>query len=379
MDRIRVLVLSSVVPNARGSGGELVLHRHLKSNPRIDSEVVFWQRFPFRLKVIGKLRELGFQSLSRSMECLFPVLPSNKIVHDLVHSFRPDVVVTVAHGWWHIQARRIAREFRLPLVSFFQDWWPDFPDVPIMFRVHVEQQFRGTYMDSDVAICVSDQMRQELGAHPNSFVIHPAPSFARSRFYAPDLKSPLRVVYFGNLREYGPLIEDALRAVNGSDKMRLEVFGGSPLWSSGAEDYFRSRGVYNPFIPPDQLIESLRCYKAVLVVMSFDAAMQRRMSTSFPSKLTEAVQLGLPIVIWGPEHCSAVQWARRGDRALCVTNPNPSTLRRRLEELAGSQSEQEGLAARARHAAEGDFNSERIQAQFIAALQQAIRAPHVNA
>ena len=113
--------------------------------------------------------------------------------------------------------------------------------------------------------------------------------------------------------------------------------------------------------------------------MSFDAAMQRRMSTSFPSKLTEAVQLGLPIVIWGPEHCSAVQWARRGDRALCVTNPNPSTLRRRLEELAGSQSEQEGLAARARDAAEGDFNPERIQAQFIAALQQAIRAPHVNA
>jgi glycosyltransferase involved in cell wall biosynthesis len=248
-----------------------------------------------------------------------------------------------------------------------------------MFRVRVEQQFRRTYMDSDVAICVSDQMRQELGAHPNSFVIHPAPSFARSRFYAPDLKSPLRVVYFGNLREYGPLIESALRAMNGSDRMRLEVFGGSPLWSSGAEDYFRSRGVYNPFIPPNQLIESLRCYNAVLVVMSFDAAMQRRMSTSFPSKLTEAMQLGLPIVIWGPEYCSAVQWARRGDRALCVTNPNPSTLRRRIEELAGSQSEQEGLAARARDAAEGDFNPERIQAQFIAALQQAIRAPHVSA
>ena len=34
MDRIKVLVISSVAPNARGSGGELVLHRCLKSNPR---------------------------------------------------------------------------------------------------------------------------------------------------------------------------------------------------------------------------------------------------------------------------------------------------------------------------------------------------------
>ena len=65
MDRIKVLVLSSVVPNARGSGGELVLHRMLKLNPRIESEVVSWQQFPFRLKVIGKLRQLGFRSLSQ--------------------------------------------------------------------------------------------------------------------------------------------------------------------------------------------------------------------------------------------------------------------------------------------------------------------------
>jgi len=124
---------------------------------------VSWQRFPFRLKVIGKLRELGFQSLSRSMECLFPVLPSNKMIDDLVHSFRPDVVITVAHAWWHIQARRVASKFELPLVSFFQDWWPDFPDVPIAFRSRVERQFRKTRADSAVAICVSDGMRRELG------------------------------------------------------------------------------------------------------------------------------------------------------------------------------------------------------------------------
>jgi len=94
MDPIRVLILSSVVPNALGSGGELVLHRHLKLNQQIQTEVGSWQQFPFRLKVIGKLRQLGFRSLSGAWECLFPVLPTDKMVHDLIHSFRPHVLVT---------------------------------------------------------------------------------------------------------------------------------------------------------------------------------------------------------------------------------------------------------------------------------------------
>src|SRR2546430_17587375 len=102
MDPIRVLVLSSVVPNALGSGGELVLHRCLELNPRIESEVVCWQQFPFRLKVIGKLRQLGFRSLSQAWECLFPALLTVNLVHVLFRSFRPAVLITIAHGWLSI-------------------------------------------------------------------------------------------------------------------------------------------------------------------------------------------------------------------------------------------------------------------------------------
>jgi len=372
MDRIKVLVLSSVVPNALGSGGELVLHRHLKLNPRIQSQVVSWQRFPFRLKVIGKLRELGFPFISRSWECLFPVLPPSKMVHDLIQSFRPDVLVTVAHGWWHIKARRVAKEFQLPLVSFFQDWWPDFPDVPLAFRSRVEREFRKTCAESEVAICVSDEMRRELGEPANALMLHDAPFVTRCGGPVRGFELPLRVGYFGNLSEYGPLIESALRALNGSDRVRLEVFGPSPLWKSGTEDEFRSRGVYRGFIPSNELAESLQHFQAALVVMSFDPSYRRRMMTSFPSKMIDAMQVGLPVIVWGPEYCSAVKWARKAERALCVTDPNPSALRQALEELAVSPLEQECLAKSAREAAAGDFNYERIQTQFMDALRGAI-------
>ena len=369
---MKVLVLSSVVPNARGSGGELVLHRHLEVNSRIQSEVVSWQRFPFRLKLIGKLKQLGFRSVPQSWECLFPVLPPVKMVHDLIESFRPHLLLTVAHGWWHIQARRVARELNLPLVCLFHDWWPDFPEIPVAFGPRVERQFLRTYRESDVAICVSDQMRAELGERTNSFVIHPVPSFTTGQPWTPNFKLPLRLVYFGNLREYGPLIENALRALDGSDRVRLEVFGPNPLWTPGTEDYFRSRNLYHGFPPSDQFVKALQHFQAALVVMSFAPALRRRMTTSFPSKLIDAMQLGLPVVIWGPEYCSAVQWARQGERAVSVTDLNPSVLRRALEELAASPSEQERLAKSAREAAAGEFNPERIQEQFMDALRRAI-------
>jgi glycosyltransferase involved in cell wall biosynthesis len=381
MDPIRALVLSSVVPNALGSGGELILHRHLKLNPQIQSDVVCWQQFPFRLKVIGKLRQLGFRSLSQAWECLFPVLPSDKMVHDLIHSFRPHVLVTVAHGWWHIKARRVAKQFKLPLVSLFQDWWPDFPEIPLAFRSRIEREFRRICAASDVVICVSDGMCRELGEPENALVVHDAPSLAKRREAKRDFELPLRVAYFGNLSEYGLLIESTLRALNDSDRVRLEVFGSNPLWTSGAVDEFRSRGVYRGFIAPSELAESLQNFQAALVVMSFAQSHRRRMATSFPSKMIDAMQLGLPVIIWGPEYCSAVKWARKGERALCVTDSNPSAIRQALEELAASSGEQERLAKSSREAAATDFNRERIQAQFTDGLRRAIqvnRAEHTH-
>ena len=101
------------------------------------------------------------------------------------------------------------------------------------FFRRVERQFLRTYRESDVAICVSDQMRAELGERTNSFVIHPVPSFTAAQHWTPNFKLPLRVVYFGNLCEYGPLIENALRALNGSDRVRLEVFGPTRFGHSG--------------------------------------------------------------------------------------------------------------------------------------------------
>jgi len=97
------------------------------------------------------------------------------------------------------------------------------------------------------------------------------------------------------------------------------------------------------------------------------------METSFPSKLAHYAQFHKPIVIWGPEYCSAVRWARVNSSALCVTDPSPSALVRALETL--NVTERERWAAKVRAAANDDFNPDKIQRQFLDAIKRAVKKP----
>lgn len=357
--------------------GNLVLHRYLNLNPHIKTQVVKWSRFPLRLKIIGKLRQLGFRILSRFLECLSPVLPPMKMVANQVRSFKPHVLLTVAHGSWHVQAAAAAKKFDLPLVTFFQDWWPDFPDVLPPFRKRVERQILETCAASSVAVCVSDGMLEMLGNPMNGKLIHDIPSQVRFTPSKQELNGTLRVIYFGNLHEYGPPIEKALLALQGSQSVRLEVYGPKPLWTTGVEEKFTKSHQYHGLVARDKLENILKEFQAVLVVMSFAPSMKRRMMSSFPSKLIEGAQSGLPIIVWGPEYCSAVKWAQEGNRALYVTDSNPATLRKASEDLAASPGEQQRLAIAATQAAQTEFNPDTIQAQFMETLLKVIRRPQV--
>jgi hypothetical protein len=63
--------------------------------------------------------------------------------------------------------------------------------------------------------------------------------------------------------------------------------------------------------------------------MSFNAVDRANMEISFPSKLTDYTAVGLPLLIYGPHYCSAVQWARENPGvAEVVTADNAETLER---------------------------------------------------
>lgn len=275
------------------------------------------------------------------------------------------LVATVAHGDAFMTARRFACQHNLPLVSFFQDWWPDIAEPHAFAKRVLEQQFRGLAGDSAVALCVSEGMSKALGV-ASCRVLPPIAASKRSscRVAGSNVQGRLRVLYSGNLGEYGPMTKQLLEVTEENRLVECEVRGANPVWPEGFARRMRTKNRWLDFAPRAELEHWLAGADAFVVPMVFDKAMRRRMETSFPSKLVEFSQFGKPLIVWGPDYCSAVEWARRNDSALCVTSKDARSVVEAFERLAGDRHLQAKYAAKAAEAAAGEFDPSKIQQQF---------------
>jgi glycosyltransferase involved in cell wall biosynthesis len=381
MDPLRVILISSVRPEP-GGGSEVVLYRHLCASDQIKLEsysnglsaqdgAFSWTR----LKRAGARRLFGrwyedWKVLRKGRELVSRLPPLDR-------GKEATVVVTLAHGDGFQAAMQYARENRLPLVSIFHDWWPDVPRLHPFARSKLVEAFAALYRESTVNLCVSPGMRDALGPHPDARVLYPIPAshpslpaVNRSVLLGPSLK----LAYAGNLFEYGPMIGELLQALRSNEEIRLQVRGKKPRWPAALREEAQRAGWWLDFAPREAFDAWLASVDACLVTMSFAPELKRRMETSFPSKLCEYAQFGRPIVVWGPSYCSAVKWAREGNRALWVEDPSPRAVIDALQQLRSSPGERKRLAESACTAAQTEFSPDRIQAQFVGALTAAVYA-----
>lgn len=375
-EKTRVLLISSVRPEPT-SAGQIVLHRHLCEKQEIELivhtyEPPVWALNGILRRIVGRLSQLGFKGISEDLWLLWGGRWLDRSLEGIDVDNRT-VVMTVAQGDAFPAAARFAKRHGLPLVSFFHDWWPYMTGIHAPFRRLAERRFRNLYKGSQLALCVSEGMKSQLGDHPNAQVLYPIPAKISSPPLLPKLGHELKILYFGNLHEYGPMVAEALQEFKGHSHIRMEARGANPNWPDSFLLEMEQEELWHDFAPHDVLQSWIQSADAFLVPMVFDPSMRRRMETSFPSKMVEMCQMGKPIVVWGPEYCSAVQWARRWDCALCVSDPDPKTLVRELEKLAAKSEERRRLAECSRKAASGDFSPAEIQDKFFGALGELLK------
>ena len=219
-------------------------------------------------------------------------------------------------------------------------------------------------------------MLAALGPHPRAEILYPIPSGYASppnnSGVRHDHERGLKVIYTGNLFDYGVMVQAAMEATKDHPGIRLEAIGGDPAWPASFRKEMQECGLWHDFVPVEKLGSWLATADAFLVTMRFEPHYRRYMETSFPSKITYYAQFHKPIVIWGPDYCSAIRWARGKNCALCITDPSPVALVRALE--AVSASEMNRLADAARHLAQTEFNADLIQKQFLGALDRAMKS-----
>lgn len=381
----KIIVISSVAPQPT-SAGNIVLYRHLNQATGWDVDIVPHpyqsKTHRWQTKLINRLEYTRLHRWSHDLQVIDQGITRDKTLLDYQkHLFNSQsdnktIVLTVAHGDGCWAAQRFAQRYQLPLVTIFHDWWPDIPSLHQPFRRLLQQHFQQLYQQSHLALCVSEGMKNALGAHSNSQVLYPIPalhnkkSLAQNQPQNTQKTSQLRVVYSGNLYDYGDILAQVLEATKDHPHIQVQVRGANPNWSADFRSEMRDRNLWLDFAPREELNDWLAGADAFLVVMSFDPALRRRMETSFPSKLPEYAQFGKPIIIWGPEYCSAIRWGKKGDRAVCITSASPQTLVTALTNLSQNLSQRDYYASQSQIAARQEFNPVNLQQYFLEAISK---------
>ena len=350
----------------------MVLHRHLQTaRDRFAVEflsppVARFSSWGACRRVAGWVAKWGHARLAEEVHARIDGRWADRWLASALNGRKNSVVMTVAHGDLAYAADRAARGAGLPLVVIFHDWWPDIPPLGQAARQREQNHFLRLHRNATASLPVSEGMRSALGSHPAARVLYPIPSVDDAANALPRGANdrPFRVLYAGNVSEYGPMVATALQESLCNPGIRFEVSGSDPKWSSTFRDAMRAGGLWLDFLPRPKLEEWFRSADAFLVPLVFDPAFRRRMETSFPSKLTEFSRYGRPLVIWGPEYGSAVRWARETEEAICVTSPRPADLMKELDRLAGDNSLREEMGHRARRAYETRFHPKLLQRVF---------------
>jgi hypothetical protein len=266
--------------------------------------------------------------------------------------FRPEALITLAHGSEWYPAYVVARSLGLPFYMIVHDaghyvrpllrhrlfWWVE------------EVVFRHVYRAARSRFCVSPFMEQDFRRRygvPGTVMLPTVGGDCPVFDEPPEPVSgrPFRLAYAGSPETYFKEIlfaEGCLKKIGGE----LWIYGALPherrdLIAAG----FPEHRVFPP-LPERELVQRLReDADATYLPMPFDEVHQLNMRLSFPSKLTCYTAAGLPVVIRGPKDCSAVCWAQEHPGfARCVTNISEESFLGELSELAVNHQMRRDLA-----------------------------------
>jgi len=381
MEKIRVIFISSVRPEPT-SAGQIILYRHFCNRPEFDLEVYGFEPTKLSLRMLlrrclGKIAQFGgvFETL---VNCAWVLWKGRWIDKDLpttVSKSQKTIVGTVAHGDGFYAAQRFAKKHGLPLVVFFQDWWPDMAGVPTPIVKVLNKHFFSLARSCSLGICVCEGMKRALGGGDNLEVLPPIPAETTPLplpASVSTLNGKFKILYFGNLDLYGPMLLEALRVFKGHPDIHLQVRGSNPKWPEDAKKEMRDAGLWLEFAPRLELNSWLQSADAFLVPIVFEEKYRRRMETSFPSKLIEFAQFGKPLIVWGPEYCSAIQWGELNHKACCVKTPDVQELRKKLYTLLSAPIRKHKFERKSFDVAENDHNSLKIQMKMILMLKNLV-------
>lgn len=358
-------MISDVSPEDSVSGQKL-LYRLLASwepSALCVYEGNVWPSDPAR-----RLPGIPYETVAYAPERLFRSRlqqPANALLLHLMEQWTPRLcealrrfgaraVLTVAHGHLMLLAAAVARELAVPLHLLLHDDWPTIFPAQGWLAGDLHARFKAVYRQAASRLCVSPYMEEEYRRRygvPGAVLLpsrEPGTPPGMVRVRSERAKdAPFVLAYAGSIpvREYMlrlRMAAEAVRDCGGLLDLYTNVAAATLEREGLAGPHVRPRG----FLPPHELHACIGASAdALFLPMSFAAEDRATMSVCFPSKLVEYTAIGLPIVVWGPEHSAGARWVtEQGGAAAVVTAPELAAFKEKLQALASGQIRAEDLA-----------------------------------
>jgi glycosyltransferase involved in cell wall biosynthesis len=384
----RVLVLSGAVPETRFAGS-LLLYRLFKDYPadrllavgpktHARSETLACRYEYLAPAASARFDLTRLAQLKRSFEAIGWAgrIPPAR-VDAAIGPFTPDVVVAVMERHDYMDAAyRLCVRRGLPLVLIVHDRLESFELVYAPFRGFQLDSNARIFRFASARLCVSPEMVASLthvyGAPGTVMYPNRSDDLApRSACDSAQLKAPprLTVGYAGSLAYgYGERLRELMPALDTSVvSLRIYSHDTSAASIPGAT-------LVGGF-PSAELWRRVKAEcDAVWLPYAHLDHYQPLYATHFPSKLTEYMALGMPVVITGPAHATGVKWGVAHPNAT-VTLPDADAGRigDTFARLRDDASWRVQIAERA-GGGDQDFDPRRIRAQFMDVLRNAAAA-----
>ena len=305
-----------------------------------------------------------------------------------VAEFRPDAILTVTHGYSWITAACLARRAGVPLHLICHDEWTETTRALAVLDGWKRSVFGAHYRQAASRLCVSPFMAEKYQQLYNvpSAVLYPCRASDATQFAGPPERlgreaETFTCAFAGTINNGGVLtglriLADALRCLGG----RLVIFGPLDQTRTGVSAFTAANIELRGLVSSVDLMGELRATAdALFVPMSFSADDRANAEISFPSKLTDYTAIGLPLLIYGPEYCSAVRWAKANEGvAEVVTAERGEELAVSLERLKSNPLRRLELAKRSLSAGNRYFSHEAAFRVFSGALESASSATGIK-
>lgn len=386
---MRILLITTNPPMP-SQGGSMLLYRHFceHSNFQIyvitnDSRIKQYD-IPYdyyileHSKLWNRLTKTRLSKHLHSCEHLFFGYRIPKRVWNIAQSFKPDAIFTIAGSWsWTTRlANNLAKKLQVPLIGSFMDWWYYNLIYAPWAEKLIESEFRKSYSQCDLAFCISEGMKTELGHHHNSVVLYPIGSKVKEfdQFRAPLFESVFTLGFAGNLGDwYGHMLEELITtAYEQNMKLNFKIFGMNQSWSNEFQKIVEDLNIYQGHISLEELRNRIKSVDALLLLMGFNESSQKIERTSFKSKFLDYISFQKPIFVWGPKYCSAVETAQKFDSAEVCISPKAEDILSIILATKDSQERQYQLIKNAQQMYEEEFHPDQLQSVFSSQIEKVI-------